>query len=116
LRGSPIIGNNIIAYNTASYSGGIHNHSGAPIGDYNNVWRNTPDDYYNLTLGIHDVSQDPLLADPAGGDYHLLRNSPCIDAGDPATPPGTDFDGDPRPFDGNHDGHAVADIGADEFN
>ncbi|MFQ5812108.1 MAG: invasin domain 3-containing protein [Anaerolineae bacterium] len=115
LRGSPIIGNNIVVYNTASSSGGIHNHDGAPISDYNDVWGNDPDDYYNLTPGAHDIHEDPLLADPLGGDYHLLTSSPCVDAGDPATPPGTDFDGDPRPLDGNDDGQAVADIGADEL-
>lgn len=115
LRGSPIIGNNIVASNTASLSGGIHNHDGAPISDYNDVWGNIPDDYYNLTPGAHDIHEDPLLADLLGGDYHLLANSLCVDAGDPATPPGTDFDGDPRPLDGNNDGLPVADIGADEL-
>lgn len=114
LRGSPTIGNNIIAINTAFTSGGIHNHGGSLSSDYNNIWGNIPDDYYNLTPGVHDIHQDPRLDNPSGGNYHLLANSPCIDAGDPATPAGTDLDGDSRPVDGNEDNHAVADIGADE--
>ncbi len=115
LSGTPIIGNNIIVKNTALASGGIHNHHGAPINDYNNVWDNIPDDYYNVTPGSHDIHTDPLLDDSPDGSYRLLMNSPCIDAGDPGTPPSTDLDGDPRPTDGNDDGQPVADIGADEF-
>ncbi len=115
LKGSPIIGNNIIANNTALSSGGIHNHDGSPINDYNNFWGNTPNDYYNLAPGAHDIHEDPLLADPTAGDYHLLTSSPCIDAGDPSTPLGADLDGDSRPFDGNEDEQAIADIGADEL-
>jgi len=45
-------------------------------------------------------------------DYHLLPDSPCIDAGDPnylASPDETDFDGQPRIIGGR------IDIGADEF-
>jgi uncharacterized repeat protein (TIGR01451 family) len=114
LRGSPTIGNNIIAINTAFSTGGVHNHSGVPSSDYNNVWGNIPNDYYNLIPGVHDVHQDPRLSNLSGSNYHLLANSPCIDAGDPATPAGTDLDGDSRPVDGNEDNQAVADIGADE--
>lgn len=47
-----------------------------------------------------------------GGDYHLLEESPCIDAGDPAfvaAPGETDIDGDPR-ISG-----AKIDLGADEL-
>ena len=40
--------------------------------------------------GEGNVDVDPLFSDPAEGDYALLPNSPCIDAGDPSL---TDPDG-----------------------
>ena len=52
---------------------------------------------------------DPLLADPAAGDFHLTYDSPCVDAGErlkhgnlswPALP-ATDFYGDKRVVDGD---------------
>ncbi len=55
-------------------------------------------------------SADPLLANPAGEDFHQLAGSPTIDAG--ATDPqlgGLDYDGDARVIGG------APDIGADEF-
>jgi len=33
-----------------------------------------------------NISSDPLFLDPDNGDFHLTANSPCIDAGDPASP------------------------------
>jgi predicted outer membrane repeat protein len=59
-------------------------------------------DVVTLTRTIY---ADPLLA--ADG-YHLLPNSPAIDAGT-ASPPSTDIDGQYRPQRG------ASDIGADEF-
>jgi hypothetical protein len=46
------------------------------------------------------IDEDPLFADPDNEDYHLGAESPCIDAGAPATPEtiltGLDLDGNPR--------------------
>ena len=52
------------------------------------------DDYAN-------IFENPLFVDQANGDYHLLEGSPCIDAGDPASPPDPDW--------------TVADLGAYYF-
>ncbi|MEC9374248.1 MAG: hypothetical protein VYC34_10410, partial [Planctomycetota bacterium] len=38
------------------------------------------------------IGEDPLLANPAAGDYHLQSNSPAIAAGTPASPAQRDFD------------------------
>jgi hypothetical protein len=59
-----------------------------------------------------DVS--PRFANPLLGDYHLLAGSPAIDAGSPVGAPASDYDRGTRPLDGNGDGIAAYDIGADE--
>jgi|Deesub1362A_J573_1020465.scaffolds.fasta_scaffold01867_4 hypothetical protein len=64
-----------------------------------------------------NITGDPLLNDPAGGDFHLQRGSPCIDAGSNSAPsiPAEDFEGDSRIIDGDGDSDPVVDIGADEY-
>jgi len=86
-----------------------------PTLDYNDLWNNTVRNYdlpAHVVSGMHSISLDPRLVNPAQGECHLRPDSPCINAGDPAgVPPAppVDIDGDARPLDGR------VDIGADEF-
>lgn len=57
--------------------------------------------------GAGVITNDPLFADPANGDFHEAPGSPTIDAGD-ASAVQADFDGQPRSI------GAAPDIGADE--
>ncbi len=79
------------------------------------------DDNCTVDWGLGNIDADPIfvssgsLTSSAGftaGDYHLLDESPCIDAGDPdfvAEPSETDIDGNPRIA------GTKIDMGADEF-
>lgn len=64
-----------------------------------------------------NIQQDPLFVNAGSGDLHLQAGSPCIDTGNHSAPsiPATDFEGEARVMDGNGDGTAVPDMGADEF-
>jgi hypothetical protein len=63
------------------------------------------------------TTADPAFVNASAVDFHLQPTSPFIDAGNPTTPPGgtLDLDGDARALDGNCDGTARRDIGADEL-
>lgn len=116
---SPTIVNNIIV----SHSCGIRGIMGSYLTitlDYNDVWPCGNGYRYRcycdaVITGTHDISQDPRFVDAAHDDYHLLPDSPVIDIGANDYAPATDFDDEPRPLDGNQDGTAITDMGADEF-
>lgn len=60
-----------------------------------------------------NINEDPLFTSPQ--DLHLLPGSPSIDAGDPASILTYDFEGAPRPRDGDGNGTSLPDQGAFEF-
>jgi parallel beta-helix repeat protein len=76
-----------------------------------------------LIWGPGNINADPLFAGAAANNYRLRTNSPSIDAGTNVLAYATnftfavtnDFDGIPRPLDGNGDGALQFDIGAHEF-
>jgi parallel beta-helix repeat protein len=88
------------------------------------LWGNE-DDLANLTAtysniqdadpGEGNISAYPMFVDSSAGDYHLKPGSPCIDVGTNEGAPGKDLDGDLRPLDGDGDGQATVDMGADEY-
>jgi hypothetical protein len=74
-----MVRNNII---TGNSGGGVLLSGEAINADYNCIVENVGGDYLAGTPGAHDVSLNPLLADPSVGDFALAVYSPCIDAGD----------------------------------
>ncbi len=77
--------------------------------DYNIVWGNNIN-YEELTfLGANDITKDPKFANWAEGDFHLMFDSPAIDAGTLDAYAPTDKDGYERPQGGG------VDIGAYEY-
>lgn len=54
------------------------------------VYRAAYCDVQGGATGTGNINADPLFVNPTGNDYHLMPGSPCIDAGDPASPPDPD--------------------------
>jgi predicted outer membrane repeat protein/parallel beta-helix repeat protein len=73
--------------------------------------------------GEGNINADPVFVDATNGDLHLLKDSPCIDAGNNLAPtlPATDIDGDDRKMDDpavDDTGNGtppIVDMGADEY-
>ncbi len=104
---SPAITNTIVAFSGGR--GGIYVASGSPTISYCDVFGNTGGNNVNFTpTEAGNISQDPLFADAANGDFHLKSTSgrwngtrwvrhsvqsPCIDTG----APGSDYSGEAPP-------------------
>jgi hypothetical protein len=92
------------------------------------LWNNYPEEIYlehiyaNVTYLTYcdieggwaeesNIDVDPMFVDATNGDYHLMWDSPCVDAGDPefvGEVDEVDIDGEPRLVGGR------VDMGADE--
>jgi hypothetical protein len=53
---------------------------------YSDLWNCSLGAALNAADSGGNISADPRFVDAAGGDLHLLADSPCIDTGDPASP------------------------------
>lgn len=102
---SPTIYNNIIAFN----EGGIGSYWSTTVERNNCVFGNTID-YYGLTPDPTDIPADPLFVNAVADDYHILPNSPCVNAGWNEAPGLPEFDMDSQ----GRICWGTVDIGADE--
>jgi|GEM_PF-1260841 len=82
---------------------------------YSAFWNNG----FIAPQGSGVFSENPLFVDAAMGNYHLMENSPCIDAGTPDTSglglPEWDADGRKRIADGTSGGKEIVDMGIYEY-
>ncbi|HVP11985.1 MAG TPA: hypothetical protein VMV94_12460, partial [Phycisphaerae bacterium] len=106
---TPVLANCTISRNTATVRGGGMDCTNSPNPTLTNciLWGDTPleisiasstpvvnyCDVQGGWSGTGNLDTDPLFVDAANGDFHLAANSPCIDAGDPAS----DFSLEPEP-------------------
>ncbi|MDH3198472.1 MAG: T9SS type A sorting domain-containing protein [Candidatus Krumholzibacteria bacterium] len=84
--GAPAVRNNIFAGHDVANSDSVAVH-------FNPVWTITYNCFHenpggNTNANVtsdNEVLADPRLTNPAGGDFSLMYDSPCIEEGDPAT-------------------------------
>lgn len=84
----------------------------SPVG--NNATLNTASEINGVSGNSNNIVGDPKLSNPSGGDYRLTNGSAAIDAGTGIEAPPWDFNSRTRAVDGDGNGTAIVDMGADE--
>jgi hypothetical protein len=114
-----LVANNLFVANEAVVGGGVDHtlYNGVIWG--NNLFANSGGDLYNGGFSLASTEGNtyvsPMFRAPSMGNYHLAQDSPLIDGADPSVAPLSDVDGFARPFDGDGDQVAIADVGAFEY-
>lgn len=117
-----LAGCTIVANTSAAGTGGVYASGGQVALSSSIVWDNSGNQLQGVAsvshcdvqggyTGTRNIDCDPAFLDPASGDYHIPRSSPCVNAGNPAYVPADgelDLDGQARIQGG------VVEIGADE--
>jgi hypothetical protein len=112
------LANNLVYRGGVSGSVGVSNLGASRVtASYNNVADYTTL-YQSVLAGAGALSVNPVLVADFPANPPILRldsGSPLIDVGSCALATALDFDGAPRPFDGDFDSTPGCDIGAYEF-
>jgi parallel beta-helix repeat protein len=92
--------NNIISDNS-EYGIYSYNAGNDAVINNNDIYSNLPENLSGFILGEGNINNDPQFVSLEFDNYNLQSISPCIDAGDPASPPDADW--------------TIADIGAKAY-
>ncbi|MDP3789386.1 MAG: right-handed parallel beta-helix repeat-containing protein, partial [Candidatus Omnitrophota bacterium] len=74
-----VVKNSIFTGNYGSTAAVYFTGTGTQDFSYNDMYNNTLADTYGITMGVGNITADPLFGD----NYSLAAGSPCINAGDP---------------------------------
>jgi parallel beta-helix repeat protein len=127
--GGRIIQSTVVSNTSGARGGGVY--AGFQVSCWNSiVYYNTASTNPNLYLddqatasnccvipspSASNFTNDPWFVNAASKDFRLKAGSPCVDAGCTNYAPLYDFEGRPRPVDGNLSGTAQYDVGAYEY-
>ncbi len=110
--GNSLLRNAIFQSNHATSGPAIFAAGGTVDLDYNYYHDHADPAVAGADEGSHSITDNatpPGLQAPNSGNFHLADTAAAVDVGDPNSPVGRDFDGEPRP------GNQGPDMGADEL-